>query len=533
MEPATSAREVEDLIKARYPLIYVVSSEEQRVERALRAFALKKERKLVAWSITRGMVALAGDHRGGDVKDPIKALDHIASAEGKGLFILRDFHAYVDNPQVVRKLRDLAHDLPRKSQKNVIVLSPVLKVPPELEKEISVIDWDLPDRAEIDAIIERMLQELPAGVEPGPAADKEGRERIVEAALGLTHVEAENVLAKSIVRHKTFEVNTILGEKKHIIRKSGILEYYEAQESLDDIGGLETLKAWLKKRRYAFTSHAREFGLPLPKGILLIGVPGCGKSLTAKAVGAAWQMPLLRLDVGKIFGGLVGASEENIRKVIKTAEAIAPAVLWLDELEKGFSGTGSSNMTDGGTTSRVFGTFVTWLQEKTAPVFVIATANNVHQLPPELLRKGRFDEIFFVDLPTAHEREVIWRLQLRARATDANGLEAVASDDTAVDALVAASENHSGAEIEQSVVSALYEGFSARGVVTAAAVRQVVDTMIPLAVTQAEEVQRIRAWATERAVRATGVEDLDTAELSGAVTEGALSSRRGGRTVDY
>jgi SpoVK/Ycf46/Vps4 family AAA+-type ATPase len=206
-------------------------------------------------------------------------------------------------------------------------------------------------------------------------------------------------------------------------------------------------------------------------------------------------------------------------------------VLWVDEIEKGFSNT--TGQGDSGTTARVFGTFLTWMQEKRHPVFVVATANNIDALPPEFLRKGRFDEIFFVDLPTSHEREAIWRLQLRSRATEANGLEAVAADADAVAALVAASENHSGAEIEQSVVSALYEGFSARGEVTAAAVRQVVDTMIPLAVTQAEEVQRIRTWATERAVRATGTEDLDSAELTGAVTEGALSSRRGGRTVDY
>ncbi|MCU1280374.1 MAG: ATPase central domain protein [bacterium] len=220
----SSAVEAEDLIKARYPILYVVSSEEARVEEAFRLIALRRERVLAAWSITRGFVKLQGEFRGGDVRDPIKALDHIAGIEGKGLFVLRDFHAYVDNPTVVRKLRDLAHDL-KKSQKNVILLSPVLKIPPELEKEVAIIDWDLPDRAEIDGIVGKLLQELPVGVEPGPAGDPQGRERIVEAALGLTYVEAENVLAKSIVRTKTFDIPTVLSEKKHIIRKSGILEY--------------------------------------------------------------------------------------------------------------------------------------------------------------------------------------------------------------------------------------------------------------------------------------------------------------------
>jgi ATP-dependent 26S proteasome regulatory subunit len=494
MERISSAREVEDLVKARYPLVYIVSSEEQRVEKLLRDFALRKERKLAAWSITRGFVTLAGDHRGGDVKDPLKALDHIAGIEGRGLFVLRDFHAFLDNPQVVRKLRDLAHDL-KKSQKNVLLLSPVTKIPPELEKEMAIIDWDLPDRGELDGIVLRLLQELPVGVEPGIAADAAGRERIVEAALGLTYVEAENVLAKSIVRNKTFDVPTILGEKKHIIRKSGILEYYEAQESLDEIGGLEVLKEWLQKRRNAFTSQAREFGLPLPKGILLIGVPGCGKSLTAKAVGAAWQMPLLRLDVGKIFGGLVGASEENIRKAIRTAEAIAPAVLWLDEMEKGFSGTGSSNMSDGGTTSRVFGTFVTWLQEKTAPVFVIATANNVHQLPPELLRKGRFDEIFFVDLPTPGERKDIWEIHLKKKRRDPSTID--------LGKLVEASPEFSGAEIEQAVVSALYDAFDAKGDLTTDGLMRSLREIVPLSVTMKEGIDSMREWSKTRARQAS------------------------------
>jgi SpoVK/Ycf46/Vps4 family AAA+-type ATPase len=499
-ERISSAREVEDLIKARYPLVYLVSSEEQRVERALKDMALRREYKLAAWSITKGFVAIAGEHRGGDVKDPLKALDHIMGVEGRALFVLRDFHAFVDNPQVVRKLRDLAHGL-KETKKSVLLLSPVVKLPPELEKEVAVIDWDLPDRPELDQIIGKMLTELPAGVDAGVAATPEGRERIVEAALGLTYIEAQNVLAKSIVRNKTFDVPTILGEKKHIIRKSGILEYYEAEESLDGIGGLEVLKGWLQKRRNAFTQHAREFGLPLPKGILLIGVPGCGKSLTAKAVGAAWQMPLLRLDVGKIFGGLVGASEENIRKAIRTAEAVAPCVLWLDEMEKGFSGTASSGQTDGGTTSRVFGTFVTWLQEKTAPVFVIATANNVHQLPPELLRKGRFDEIFFVDLPTREERKTIFDIHLKKKKRDPGTLG------IDLGKLVDAAPEFSGAEIEQAVISALYDAFDGSHDLNTDGLLTSLREIVPLAVTMQEGIASMREWAKTRARLASMSQD--------------------------
>ena len=507
-ERISSAREVEDLDKARYPLLYVVSSEEQRVERALKDMALRREYKLAAWSITKGFEAIAGEHRGGDVKDPLKALDHIMGVEGRALFVLRDFHAFLDNPQVVRKLRDLGHAL-KKTRKNVIMLSPVMKIPPELEKEVAVIDWDLPDRAELDGIITKMLTELPPGVEAGVASTSEGRERIVEAALGLTYVEAQNVLAKSIVRNKTFDVGTILGEKKHIIRKSGILEYYEAEESLDGIGGLEILKLWLQKRRNAFTQHARDFGLPLPKGILLIGVPGCGKSLTAKAVGAAWQMPLLRLDVGKIFGGLVGASEENIRKALKTAEAVSPAVLWLDEMEKGFSGTASSGQTDGGTTSRVFGTFVTWMQEKTAPVFVIATANNVHQLPPELLRKGRFDEIFFVDLPTREERKSIFDIHLKKKKRDPAELK------IDLGKLVDSAPEFSGAEVEQAVISALYDAFDGGVDLTTDGLLKSLREIVPLAVTMQEGIASMREWAKTRARLASTTQEKPKDRFAG------------------
>jgi SpoVK/Ycf46/Vps4 family AAA+-type ATPase len=489
---SASAREAWKLMKARYTILYLLSPEEQRVERELAQIALVKERTLAAWSITRGFVPLAGNYRGSDVKDPLKALDHIAGYDGAGLFVLRDFHAFVDNPQVVRKLRDLAHDL-KESKKHVLLISPVLKIPPELEKEVAVIDWDLPDRNEINAIIDDVVTRLPPGYDSSAATDPVRKERIVEAALGLTHVEAERVITKSVVdKYVTpFDINTILGEKKHIIRKSGILEYYEAQESLDGIGGLETLKAWLEKRRGAFTHEAREFGLPLPKGILLIGVPGCGKSLTAKAVGAAWQMPLLRLDVGKIFGGLVGASEENIRKAIKTAEAIAPSVLWIDELEKGFSGTGSSNMSDGGTTSRVFGTFVTWLQEKTSPVFVIATANDVRSLPPELLRKGRFDEIFFVDLPSREERKSIFEIHLKKKKRDPLSVE--------LTRLVEASAEFSGSEVEQAVVSALYDAFEHKSQLDTDKLVNALREIVPLAVTMKEGIDGMREWAKTRA----------------------------------
>ncbi|HEX3475838.1 MAG TPA: AAA family ATPase, partial [Kofleriaceae bacterium] len=317
----SSKGEIEDLIRARYSLIWITSPEENRVEEALKRLCVEREMRLEVWSITEGFKTIANGQGTRDVKDPMKAIDHVLRAEGRALFVLRDFHPFLKEPAVVRRLRDAAHEL-RKTKKSLTVLAPVTKIPPELEKSISaVLDWDLPNRAEIEAAARKVVPSLPPATQQQIESDPTFMERVIEGALGLTLVEAENVFAKSAVRTHTFDLETILEEKKQIIRKSGLLEYYEHREEFSDVGGMEILKDWLVKRRNAFSSRARDFGLPLPKGILLIGVPGTGKSLTAKAVGALWQMPLLRLDVGKIFAGLVGSSEENIRSVIKTAEA--------------------------------------------------------------------------------------------------------------------------------------------------------------------------------------------------------------------
>jgi ATP-dependent 26S proteasome regulatory subunit len=491
----SSRTEIEDLVKARYPLIYVISHEEARVEESLKKLCIDREMRLEVWSITEGFQTLAGGTGSRDVKDPLKALEHVIRGEGRALYVLRDFHQYFKEPTIVRRLRDLATAL-RKTRKSVILLSPVQKVPAELEKGISaIIYWDLPNRIEIEATARKLLAQAPPATQQQFEQDPGHMERVVEAALGLTEVEAENVFAKSMVRTHTFDMETILEEKKQIIRKSGMLEYYEHREEFSDIGGLEILKDWLGKRRHAFSSRAREFGLPLPKGILLIGVPGTGKSLTAKAVGALWEMPLLRLDVGKIFAGLVGSSEENIRTVIRTAEAIAPAVLWIDEIEKGFSGTGSSNFSDGGTTSRVFGSFITWLQEKTTPVFVIATANDVTALPPELLRKGRFDEIFFCDLPDGEERRTILDIHLRKKNRDPARFN--------LDKLVDATPDYSGAELEQAVIAALYDAFDAGEDLDTERMQTALREIVPLSVTMRERIEAMREWARTRARRAS------------------------------
>ena len=502
----SSAQELEYLIRARYSLIYVVSPEEERVETALKRIGDERGRKLMAWSITGGFTSLDGGSSYSDVRDPLRALDFLANFEDDVICVFRDFHPFLKDPSIVRRLRDLHRDFKESDyMQHAVLLSPVFSAPIEIDKEIAVVDYELPSREELEIIVEKVAQSVPDSVKLAVREDPSLREGVIEAALGLTAEEAESVFAKSLVKTRDFDIDTILAEKKGIIRKSGILEFYQTDQRFSDVGGLEVMKSWLSKRQRAFSKDAREFGLPSPKGILLIGIPGCGKSLTAKAIGAMWHRPLLRLDVGKVMGSLVGSSEENMRKAIKTAEAVAPSIMWLDELEKGFSGTGSSGQTDGGTTARVFGTFITWLQEKTSPVFVIATANNVDSLPPELLRKGRFDEIFFIDLPSSKERHEIFNIHINKKGRDAKKFD--------IDALVAASQGFCGSEIAESVNSALYDAYEDnKAELTTAHILKSVEEIIPLSYTMKERIDGMRDWAKSRARRASEEHEPESKE---------------------
>lgn len=502
-----SSQEIEDLIRAAYPLIYIVSPEEERVEKKLKDVGDRRTRKFIKWSVTEGFVE-DGNALPKDVRDPLRALDNIDRFEDHAIFVLKDFHPYLTDPTIVRRLRDLCFKFSKtdKFKKHIILLSPIFKAPLELEKDMAVVDYDLPTREEVIEIVRDTIDMVPIKDRANLKIikDQDLRDRVVEAALGLTANEIRKVLSKSLVRTRDFDIDTILGEKKHIIRKSGILEFFEARERWDDIGGLEILKDWLRKRQLAFTQKARDFGLPIPKGILLIGVPGCGKSLTAKAVANLWQMPLLRLDVGKVFSSLVGSSEENIRRAIRTAEAVAPCILWLDEIEKGFSGTRSSAESDAGTTARVFASFITWLQEKQSQVFVIATANDVSMLPPELLRKGRFDEIFFVDLPTPKERGEIFKIHIRKLNRRAKIERDPEKFD--IEKIIGNTQLFSGAEIEQTVISALYDAFEANDDLTTERILKSASELVPLALTMKEKIDAMREWAAGRARRASVVE---------------------------
>ncbi|MEZ4609637.1 MAG: AAA family ATPase [Caldilineaceae bacterium] len=447
--------ELDIYIRARYPLLWVVTPEEERALAEIQALADAQHKRLMTWSITQGVVNPARpEHADAGKRDPNTLLNAIRDDHEPCIWVLRDFHPFLRDAGVQRNLREVSFGL-KASNKTVILLGPVLNIPPELEKEITVVDFDLPDADQLRAEIDAMLAALEKGGRADIALDRRGRARLVQACLGLTANEAANAIAKAVIqadgRLDDSSIDAVSAEKEQIIRKSGLLEFYASREGLQDVGGQQLLKEWLRKRTRAFSDEARAFGLPAPKGILLVGVQGSGKSLVAKAVANLWKLPLLRLDVGRLFASLVGSSEQNLRTAIRTAESIAPVVLWVDEIEKGFAGVASSNQRDAGTSARVFGSFITWLQEKQTPVFVIATANDVTQLPPELVRKGRFDEIFFVDLPNLSERADIWRIHLLKRNRDPDQFD--------VDVLARASEGLSGAEIEQAVIDGLYEAF--------------------------------------------------------------------------
>jgi SpoVK/Ycf46/Vps4 family AAA+-type ATPase len=483
---------IETLIRARYPLIYIVSFEEGRVINSVTEISKTRNKQLFQWSITEGLQTPDGSFLS-EFKDPVKILEYIMQIDVNGLFILKDYHHYMNDPVVIRKLRDLSHSL-KLTMKNVLFLSPLLKIPAELEKETAVVDYKLPEKAELSEIVKGIAQNI-GGKNLEEIENADYLNKIVEAALGLTAEEAENVFAKSIVENGDFNLKTILAEKEQIIRKSGVLEYYHANEEMKEVGGLEELKRWLNKRGKAFSPKAREFGLPEPRGILLLGIPGCGKSLTAKAISSMWQLPLLKLDVGKVFSSLVGSSEENVRRAIATAESIAPCILWLDEMEKGFSGLSSSGQTDGGTTARVFGTFLTWLQEKKSPVFVVATCNNVKELPPELLRKGRFDEIFFVDLPSKDERKDIFKIHLEKRKRNPK--------DFNLDKLADMTKEFAGSEIEEIIISGLYDAFDQDVDLKQEFLENTIKTMVPLSKTMGDQIKNIREWAKIRARKAS------------------------------
>jgi hypothetical protein len=499
------ADELETLVRARYPILYVVSGEELRVQEIVLEIAARRQKKVFEWTCSTGLVPAGASiqskqHRNPATKDPLAALDEVIEQVEPALYLFKDFHPCLarGNSAVIRKLKDIALHL-KHSFKTVVLVSPLMEIPPELEKEITVLNLPLPSKDELSALLDQILDELRQVKQVDVLLDEAGRDRLLQAALGLTLGEAENVFAKIIVKDQRLggdDVHEVFAEKQQIIRKSGLLEYCATDESFSRLGGMDVLKDWLNKRAQAFTPEAKAFGLPAPRGVLLLGVQGCGKSLCAKAVAGVWQMPLLRFDMGRMFGSFVGSSEENVRRAISVAESVAPAILWVDEIDKAFAGSQGSGASDGGTTARVFGTFLTWLSEKTAPVFVVATANDISQLPPELLRKGRLDEIFFVDLPGPAERAEIFGIHLARRGRGAANFDLAA--------LAGASGQFSGAEIEEAINSALYDAFHAGVDLAMEHLLHAIGETVPLARTMDESITRLRTWAAGRARNASG-----------------------------
>ena len=498
------AQEIETLIRARYPILYIVTAEESRVQELIMGIANRRQKRVFEWSVSTGIVPAGTSiqsqkHRNAPTKDPLLALDQVIDQVEPAIFLFKDFHPFLarSNYAVIRKLKEIALQL-KNSLKTIVLVSPVLEIPMEMDKEVTVLNFPLPTRDDLAELLGKIIEDVKQFKQVRIELDDAGRERLLRAALGLTLGEAENVFAKIIVKDTRLsgdDVNEVFAEKQQIIRKSGLLEYYDTKETFSNVGGLAVLKDWLQKRVVAFTDEARAFGLPAPKGILMLGVQGCGKSLSAKAVSSLWQLPLLRFDMGRMFGSLVGSSEENVRRAIAVAESVAPAILWVDEIDKAFAGSQGSGVSDGGTTARVFGTFLTWLSEKTAPVFVVATANDISQLPPELLRKGRLDEIFFVDLPVVDERKEIFRIHLAKRDRKPEKFD--------VEALAACSENFSGAEIEQAIISALYDAFYAKHELLTQHILEALRQTVPLARTMDEQIGRLRNWAEGRARNAS------------------------------
>ena len=491
-------RQLDVYLRARFTLIVLVTAEEERAVAMVRGVCERTECPCFSWDVADGFQVLAGRAAPPSARDPLTALEQVEKGPENSLFILKDFHAFWKDPRVKRKLRNVAQQL-KFTKKSMVITTPFREVPEELKDQAVVDELPAPAAPELAAVLGRLTEAPGVKVKLTDL----GQEKLVQAAVGLTAAQARRVFARAIVRDGVLDdqdIDLVTEEKKQVIRESEALEFYAATETPDHVGGLGILKTWLRMRERAFSREARAYGLPAPKGIALIGIPGTGKSLTAKMVGGLWRLPLLRLDVGALFGSLVGESEERTRRALRLAEAVAPCVVWIDEMEKGLAHGGF----DSGTSTRVFGTILTWMQEKTAACFVVATANDIASLPPELLRKGRFDEVFFLDLPTQEEREEIFAVHLRKR----NRLP----QDFDVARLARESKGYVGAEIEQAVIDGMYLGFHAGREFNTDDVSTALRRQVPLSVSQRETVQALRDWLREGRARSASFQEVQEAE---------------------
>jgi SpoVK/Ycf46/Vps4 family AAA+-type ATPase len=477
-------------LKARYPIIYINTIEEDRIEYVIRKnVKTNLNRSIYSWDFVDGYTNNP-NNQGFAKRNPLQALELVErlNAETPALFLLKDFNRFLTDLSISRKLRNISRIL-KLQPKTIIIIGSDLTIPKELQDLITVLEFRLPLEDEISQELTRLINSLNIKV------DLELFENLTRACQGLSLERIRRVLSKIIATYKTIDNNSIavlLSEKKQIISQTEILEYCSVNEKIDNLGGLNNLKDWLKKRKTAFSIQASNYGLPTPRGLLLIGIQGTGKSLTAKAIANDWQLPLLKLDVGRLFGGIVGESESRLRQMINVAETISPCILWIDEIDKAFTNTESKG--DSGTSNRVLATFISWLSEKTKPVFVISTANNIDLLPLEIIRKGRFDEIFFLDLPKTEEREEIFKIHLQEFRP-----ESWKSFD--YQKLAQLSESFSGAEIKQNIIEGMYQAFYEKREFTTEDISLALKESIPLVNLETQQMKKLQDWASSGQIR--------------------------------
>jgi len=478
------------LLKARYPIIYINTIEEDRVEYVIRKnIKTSLNRSIYSWDFVDGYTNNP-NNEGFGKRNPLQALELVErlTSETPALFLLKDFNRFLSDVAISRKLKNISRIL-KLQPKTIVIICSELSIPGELKDLITILNFNLPIESEINQELNRLIVSLNIEI------DSELLEKLTRACQGLSLERIRRVLSKIIASYKTIDessIDILLSEKKQIISQTQILEYSSANENIQNIGGVANLKDWLTKRKTSFSIQASNYGLPTPRGLLLIGIQGTGKSLTAKAIATEWQLPLLKLDVGKLFGGIVGESESRLRQMIEVSETLSPCILWIDEIDKAFNSGESQG--DSGTSSRVLGTFLSWLSEKTKPVFVVATANNVDLLPLELIRKGRFDEIFFLDLPKKQERAQIFEIHIkefRPKTWDVFDYLKLAK----------LSESFSGAEIRQSIIESMYEAFYEKREFTTEDICSSLKELIPLAQLENKQTLKLQSWASSGRIR--------------------------------
>ena len=474
------------LIRSRTPLIWIRSKEEERLSNFLKSACKRLNRRLINWDCVNGIKGSLNDEKK-FTNNPLGILNWIKEQQNapSTILVLKDFHKYYDDPSISRTIKELALSI-KETSHNLIFSSFSYPASDEFNELMTIIDLPLPDQKELKFLIENIANKTESSL------DEETLNELVMASSGLSEIRVRQVAARALTQRGKIgrdDLKDIIEEKKQVIARSEVLEFFESKSNQNDIGGLKILKNWLQQRYQAFSNEAREYGLPIPKGVLLVGPQGTGKSLTAKSIAKNWAMPLLRLDVGRLFSGLVGSSEARTRETISRAEAMSPCILWIDEIDKGFGGDARS---DGGTSQRVLASLLTWMSEKESSVFVIATANAIDKLPPELLRKGRFDEIFFLDLPNSNERLSILELHLKRRRPNYN---------FPLSTIVDRTSGYSGAELEQAVIEAMHYSFSEKREISEKDLIKAVSELVPLSRTAKEQLELLKNWSSSGRAR--------------------------------